>query len=69
MSHNVKRRLRKLEGPRHGRPRPILVFGTSRAHAERQVAALSTSGKYQDGDHVVHIRWMAESQAKARGWT
>ena len=69
MSHNVARRLRKLEGPRHGRPRPILVFGMSWADAKRQLAALRASGKYQDGDHVVHIRWMTESQAKARGWT
>ena len=69
MSRTVERRLRKLEGQRHGRPRPILVFGMSRADAKRQLAALRASGRYQDGDHVVRIRWMAESQAKARGWT
>jgi hypothetical protein len=46
-----------------------MIFGEDDADAERQLAALRASGKYQDGDHVVHIRWMTESQAKARGWT
>ena len=46
-----------------------MIFGEDDADAERQLVALRALGKYQDGDHVVHIRWMTESQAKARGWT
>ena len=58
MSRNVERRLRKLEGQRHGRPRPILIFGLSRADAERQLAEKGASGEIQPGDevHVVHWR-------------
>jgi hypothetical protein len=45
-----------------------MIFGADDAEAERQLAALKLSGTYQDGDPVVRLRWMTESQAKARGW-
>ena len=61
MSHNVKRRLRKLEGQRHGRPRPILVFGMSRADAERQLAAKEASGEIRPEDEVHVIHWRSGS--------
>ncbi len=58
MSRNVERRVRKLEGQRHGRPRPILIFGLSRADAERRLAEKEASGEIRPGDevHVVHWR-------------
>jgi hypothetical protein len=45
-----------------------MIFGADDAEAERQLAALQFSGTYQDGDPVVRLRWLTESQAKARGW-
>ena len=77
MSRSLTKRVRRLEAEHLGAPceavrdrkqRSHMIFGADDAEAERQLAALKLSGTYQDGDPVVRLRWMTESQAKARGW-
>ena len=77
MSRSLTKRVRRLEAEHLGAPceavrdrkqRSHMIFGADDAEAERQLAALKLSGTYQDSDPVVRLRWMTESQAKARGW-